>query len=310
LPLRWVCSSRTLRFASYSACSWAKRGFIDYTPGRERAGLIATVKAILIEYVELLPLTLRQLFYILVSHHGFEKTERAYKNQLIETVGMARRGRLIDMDAIRDDGFTQTRRKGWEDGDHLLRTVRAEVERFTLDRQQGQEQRLMLWCEAAGMVPQLQRVADEFSVQVCSSGGFDSLTLKHRIGRSLADQGPLEVLHIGDHDPSGVHMFGSLDEDVKAFADHYGGEVEFTRLAVTPEQVREYNLPTAPPKATDNRSFDGLTTQAEALDPRVLAAIVREAIEDRVDLDIYDQLLEDERTQRAGLRTRLERVGI
>lgn len=72
------------------------------------------MKAILSKYAELLPLTLRQLFYILVSHHGFEKTERAYKNELIETVGMAHRGRLIAMDAIRDDGFTQTDRKGWD----------------------------------------------------------------------------------------------------------------------------------------------------------------------------------------------------
>lgn len=286
------------------------RGFIEYTPGRERAGLIATVKAVLGEYVDILPLTLRQIFYILVSHHGFPKTERAYKNGLIETVGMARRGGLIDMDAIRDDGFTQTDRKGWEDVDHLLGTIRAEVKRFTLDRQQGQEQRLMLWCEAAGMVPQLQRVGDDYSVQVCSSGGFDSLTSKHQIGRSLADEGPLEVLHIGDHDPSGVHMFGSLDEDVQAFARHYGGEVVFTRLAVTPKQVEQYRLPTAPPKATDNRSFDGLTTQAEALDPRTLAAIVREGIESRMDLDIYEELLAEEKTQRAGLITRLAKAGI
>jgi len=154
-------------------------------PGRKRAELIATVKAVLAEYVDILPLTLRQIFYILVSHHGFAKTERAYKKGLIEAVGVARRGRLIAMDAIRDDGFTQTSRKGWDGVDHLLETIRGEVEHFTLDRQQGQLQRLMLWCEAAGMVPQLQHVADDYSVQVCSSGGFDSLTSKHRIGRSL-----------------------------------------------------------------------------------------------------------------------------
>ncbi len=122
---------------------------------------------------------------------------------------------------------------------------------------------------------------------------------------SLADEGPLEVLHIGDHDPSGVHMFGSLDEDVQAFADHYGGEVRFTRLAVTSQQVRQYDLPTAPPKATDNRSFDGLTTQAEAFDPHTLAAIVREAIESRMDLDIYEGVLDDEKAQREELRTQL-----
>ncbi|MFF1707148.1 hypothetical protein [Streptomyces sp. NPDC058252] len=54
------------------------------------------------------------------------------------------------------------------------------------------------------------------------------------------------------------------------------------RVAVTPEQVETYHLPTALPSATDRRSFSGsTTTQAEALRPDVLAAIVREAIEAR-----------------------------
>lgn len=192
------------------------RGFVPYTPRNGRAELIETVQSVLAEYAEILPITLRQIFYILVSHRGFEKTEKAYKNVLIEALGVARRGGLIAMDAIRDDGFTQTARKGWDGVDDLLGTFRAEVDGYTLDRQQGQESRLMVWCEAAGMVPQLRRIAEDYSVQVCSSGGFDSLTAKHRIGQSLAHEGSLCVLHIGDHDPSGVHMFGSLDEDVPA----------------------------------------------------------------------------------------------
>lgn len=48
------------------------------------------------------------------------------------------------------------------------------------------------------------------------------------------------------------------------------------RVAVTAEQVVTYNLPTAPPKTTDRRSFSGTAaTQAEALPPDILAAIVR-----------------------------------
>ena len=52
-------------------------------------------------------------------------------------------------------------------------------------------------------------------------------------------------------------MFSSLAEDIEDFAAEYNGDVEFVRLAVTPEQARLYGLPSAPPKATDNRRFDG-----------------------------------------------------
>jgi hypothetical protein len=58
-----------------------------------------------------------------------------------------------------------------------------------------------------------------------------------------------------------------------------GAEVIFTRLAVTPAQIVEYGLPTAPQKLDDNRAFIGETCQAEALAPDAMNAILREAIE-------------------------------
>jgi hypothetical protein len=47
----------------------------------------------------------------------------------------------------------------------------------------------------------------------------------------------------------------------------------FTRLAVTPAQITELELSTAPAKEIDRRSFAGETTQVEAIPPDVLAAI-------------------------------------
>ena len=112
------------------------------------------------------------------------------------------------------------------------------AEEFTLDRSVGQPTRLVVICEAAGMAPQLARVADPFGMTVMSGGGFDSLTDKHKFAASLADHDrPTQVLHIGDHDPSGVSMFLAFLEDVEAFARDLGGDVTFTRLAVTPSQI-------------------------------------------------------------------------
>ena len=58
------------------------RGFINYKPRDKSLALIQSVRAILGEYVEQLPLTLRQIFYILVTRYVLDKNEKAYKNQL------------------------------------------------------------------------------------------------------------------------------------------------------------------------------------------------------------------------------------
>lgn len=282
------------------------RGCAPYKPRPPRQRLINKVLEIIEENREVLPLTIRQIFYMLVSESFLPKTEKAYKNTLCETLNRARRAGMIEWDDIRDDGFTDTSPTFYQDTDHVWRTFHLMAKRFRFDRQAGQERRLQLWCEAAGMVPQLRRIADPYGIAVTSSGGFDGVTAKHTVGRDLAGQGPLTILHLGDLDPSGVHMFSSLDEDISAFADWYGGDVEFVRLAVTPEQVQEYGLPKAPPKKADKRSFKHKeTTQCEALKPQVLAGIVSEQIKARIDRDLYDMVLYREMSARADIQKRL-----
>jgi len=130
-------------------------------------------------------------------------------------------------------------------------------------------------------------------------GGFESVTEKHRLAVELSDYAePVEVLHIGDHDPSGAHLFLAMAEDVQAFM-HW--PVTFTRLAVIPEPIKALALPTAPAKSTDRRALDGETCQAEAIPPDVLSAIVLDAIESRLDRSAYDNVLERELAARQEL---------
>ena len=162
-------------------------------------------------------------------------------------------------------------------------------------------------CEAAGMVPQLARVATDFGVPVISSGGFESVTEKHALAVEISDHGrPTEVLHIGDHDPSGAHLFLALKEDVSAFAMPYGVTVEFTRLAVTPDQITELRLETSPKKTEEKLAFNGETCQVEAIAPDVLAQIVRDAIESRIDLTVFRRLLAREKRVRKELAAKLK----
>jgi hypothetical protein len=282
------------------------RGFAPWNPRADKTALVEAISDLLIEYGDQLPLTLRQLFYLLVVRSLVEKTERAYQSLCSDTVARARRAQMLPMDAFRDDGFSAEPPAGWVSAESFLHNVHRWAEDFTLDRQRGQSIKLALWCETQGMAPQLRRVADEFSVPVLSSGGFDSITAKHEQARKL---GGYHVLHIGDHDPSGVTLYGSLDEDVRAFAEYYGEEITFERLAVTPDQVQLYGLPTAPVKNAAHshaHSFTGETVQAEALDPRDLAGIVREAIEAHFDMGEYDRVVEREVGERARLLERLK----
>jgi len=276
------------------------RGFAPWRPQGDAMALLNDVQAVLAAFQAFLPLTLRQIFYRLVATTGFPKSERAYKH-LGQILVRARRAGLVSWDAIRDDGFHRPGSLGWDDLDDVTRAFTNTVEAFTLDRQRGQRRRVVVWCEAGGMVRQLQRVTREFSVPVYSSGGFDSVTVKHDQASEFAAMKDVAVFHIGDHDPSGVHVFGSLDGDIRAFIDAMGGRVEFVRLAVTPDQIHQHNLPTSPPKATDRRAFDGDTVQAEALPPDVLSELVRDAISSVLDTATFNAVLEHERDAKRRL---------
>lgn len=283
------------------------RGFADWKPQASTRPLLDAVQQVLDTYRDHLPLTARQVFYRLVATGALDKSEQAYK-RLGELLNRARRGGQVPMGAIRDDGAVAVGVDRFASAEEFLRACARTASNFELDLQQDQQQRVEVICEAAGMVPQLDRLARFYGVPVRSSGGFDSTTIKHQLGRFYGELGqPAIVLHIGDHDPSGEHVWRNLQDDVGAFAAHYGGLVHVRRVAVTPDQQAEHSLPTTPPKPTDARSFESpFTVQAEALPPDVLASIVRDAIESEIDLDVLERAQErqaeirDELLQRLG----------
>ena len=290
-----------------SAVTTRVRGLAPWQPQTKTVELLAKVQAVLVEYANYLPLTLRQVFYRLVGAHSFDKTERAY-GRLGECLNRARRAGLIDFDAIRDDDAETHTTIGWESPGELIATWLEEARYFRLDRQQGQPRRLLVMVEARGMKPQIETATGEYGVPVIGSGGFDSLTAKYQLAGNLGcHDGLTEVLHIGDHDPSGVHLFSSMADDTTALIRDrdLSGQVLFTRLAVTPAQIAELGLPTAPPKETDRRSFEGDTVQAEAIPPDVLAQIVAKAIHERLDEAAYQSVLDRESHIRRELSDRL-----
>ena len=277
------------------------RGFIDsWNPQKKTLSRMRAVQDVLTEYSDYLPLTIRQIFYRLVAGEFIGKTEAEY-SKLCELLNKARRTHTIPMDAIRDDGFTGlTLLVGWRDKQSFFDTLRTEAEHYQKDRQAGQTKRLVIWCEARGMLPQLERVSREYGVVVKSSGGFDSLTTKHDFA-AVADN--THILHIGDFDPSGECMYDALAEDVESFADYYGNHVSFSRLAVTSDHINKYSLPTAPPKPSSHQKNKNMThtVQCEALDPVTLASIVRMEIETRMDMVQLNEVIAQESVERSEL---------
>ncbi|HZU76718.1 MAG TPA: hypothetical protein VFA70_08135, partial [Dehalococcoidia bacterium] len=236
-------------------------------------------------------------FYLLVGQAGYDKTEQAYE-RLCNHLANARRARRIPWHTIRDDGATVIAPEHFASEDAFYAYVRDLAENYERDKLAGQPLHIEVWCEAAGMQPQLARVAERYSIAVYSCGGFDSLTAKHAIAARICRIGkPAIILHLGDLDPSGVSIFEAAAEDVAAFvaADKPHGlvSVEFRRVALTASQVAEYQLPTAPAKSTDSRTkrWQGETCQLEALPPDTIAGLLEAAILGLPDLG---QLEEDE----------------
>ncbi len=175
--------------------------------------------------------------------------------------------------------------------------IRELGQRYERDKLANQKVDVRIYCEAAGMMPQVSRVSRRYSVPVYSCSGFDSLTAKYDLFKDIAAAFTYRgrrtiVLHLGDYDPSGENIFDVIAEDVHAFlpADiphkDPASVALFRRVALTPELIREHDLPTAPAKHSDSRSkrWGGRETcQLEALPPDVLAVELTKAIEGYLD---------------------------
>jgi hypothetical protein len=263
------------------------RGFAPWHPQAKTAEKLRAVRAVLAEYRDYLPMTNRQVYYRLIGRGVIDDRGRAASDSLDEILNRARRAGLISFDAIRDDGLVAYGVDYVSGPEKFIDRARRLIDDYALDPMEEQPRRILILCEAAGMTPMLAGVANPYGVDVLSSGGFDSTTIKYDLAMRLRGK-PSLVFHIGDYDPSGVHLFTSLVEDVSGFLGDEGS-VEFERLAVTPEQVARLSLTTQPKNPNDVRAFagidgDGVTAcQAEAIQPDQLAAIVQTAIEAQID---------------------------
>src|SRR5215217_6966661 len=229
------------------------KGYAPWRPQNKTVRLVRQVKQVLEEYQAYLPLTARQIFYRLVGTHGYPKTEAAYKN-LCEYLNRARRAKQIPFEHIRDDGISVIDHAHYADENAFYKHIHDEGKAYKRHKLTRQKVNIRVYCEAAGMMPQLERVCEPYSIPVYSCSGFDSLSAKYKLKefcwRQFVYKGrPTVILHLGDHDPSGESIFNDgLVQDIHAFlaedVPHKDPRdiADFERVALTvpgPPGVRE-----------------------------------------------------------------------
>jgi hypothetical protein len=286
------------------------KGYAKWKPQKKTKVIMARVQEILDEHRAELPLTARQIFYRLVGKYSYPKTEN-FSESLSNYLVRARRSRMIRFESIRDDGASVLQGKFYTGEEDFYGYIHEEAKSYERDKLANQKRDIRVYCEAAGMMPQLERVTHRYSVPVYSCSGFDSLTAKYDLADDVAKAfnwhgRQTVILHLGDMDPSGETIFDAISEDVYGFLEvdvpHKRPEdvAIFERVALTPELVQLYDLPTDPAKESSHSAGWGArrACQLEALAPDVLARVLTSAIEYHMDLDILKADMEAEVEER------------
>src|SRR5262249_20980722 len=120
---------------------------------------------------------------------------------------------------------------------------------------------------------------------------------------------PIYIYHFGDSDPSGENAAEKIEEDLQGFAPT--ADINFKRLAVTEEQIRDWNLPTRPTKRSDTRaaSFGSrVSVELDAIEPRRLRSLVEKAILKHMTRKKYDELMIKEKREQEKITELIEQI--
>lgn len=252
-------------------------------------------------------LTLRQLYYQFVARGYFPNNQKFY-DRLGVVVNDARLAGLIDWNHIVDRTRNLMGTTHWDDPAQI---IRATARSFHLDKWEDQPTRVEVWVEKEALAGVIQRAADAYDCDWFSCRGYVSQSEMWRAGQRLAgyvDNGQdVLILHLGDHDPSGLDMSRDIEDRLWTFMGTRARQLEVRRIALNMNQVEEYNPPPNPTKLSDARSagyvdrFGMESWELDALDPAVLDALIREHIAATVDQDLYDAKVAEENNHKALL---------
>lgn len=247
-------------------------------------------------------LTLRQLYYQLVSRDVIPNKQSEYA-KLSTLLKEGRMGGIVDWDAIEDRLRMPSKPASWETPAQILDAC---ISQYQLPRMKGQENYIEVWVEKDALSGVLKRVTSVYHIPIVVNRGYSSVSAMYdafnRFDAAKDEGQAIRVLYLGDYDPSGIDMIRDIsDRSIEFFgedADDYDFKV--IPIALTREQIRQYNPPPNPAKMADPRAKDyvkkhGKTSwEVDALRPEVLNSVLTNAILDLIDEDMYNNIIKAE----------------
>lgn len=264
---------------------------------RTKAQLAEIDAAILHTAEEEKPISIRGLFYRVMSTGLVPKTEKGYRIVQRQSLKLRRSGEL-PYGWITDGSRLRLQADSYNSAQEALEHT-ARFYRQNLWHETGIH--VEVWAEKDAIRGVVHPVTNEFDVPLMIARGFSSETFLHQTAEDIncSDAKTAVIYHLGDHDPSGVTAWNHIQSGLRQFTDT-NVDLEFHRLAVTTEQIEELSLPTRPTKATTHgRGFEGDSVEVDAIPSTALRRLVREAIEQWIDphqMDIVRQVEESERS--------------
>lgn len=272
--------------------------------------IVEQANEIIADYAEDdLTLTLRQLYYQFVARGLLANTQRNYK-RLGGIVNDGRMAGLIDWDAIEDRTRNMQERPHWQTPAEIIESA---ARSYNLNTWIGQKYQPEVWIEKEALAGVIQRPCWDLDVPFFACRGYTSQSEMWGAAMRLLryrKNGRLPVIiHLGDHDPSGIDMTRDIRERLEVFFSYHGEAAPLVeRIALNMDQVREHNPPPNPAKTTDSR-FDGYmrrfgdeSWELDALDPRMLDRLVRRTIEQFMDADLRQERVDEQETHREQLQ--------
>jgi hypothetical protein len=251
-------------------------------------------------------MTVRQVYYQLVAAGEIENSVESY-DKIQGLLKDARLAGLLDWDYIVDRTRELKRQSSWDSPEDILESVHRS---FRMDKWASQRYRPEVWIEKDALSGVFERVCNELNVPLFACKGYTSLSELFETGyrrfASYDEDGQIPyILHFGDHDPSGIDMSRDIVDRV-TFLSKWGVP-KFDRLALNMDQVDQYRPPPNFAKITDSRArdyivkFGGNSWELDALEPTVLAGLVRDNILAIRDEDLWQEAFAEEKHHKETL---------
>lgn len=222
------------------------------------------------------PMTVRQIFYKLVSLGFVAKTETEYKATVIRLLTEMRRSGTIPFGWIADNTRWMRKPTSFSSLEQALKRTAELYRRSVWD---SQDTYVEVWLEKDALSGVLYDVTARWDVPLMVTRGYPSLTFLNSAAEAIADQyKPAYLYYFGDRDPSGLDIDRNIRQGIRELKPL--AEVHFERVAVTPEQISAWNLPTRPTKRSDTRSrtFRGESVEVDAIQPDQLRDLAEQCI--------------------------------